>query len=167
MLTFLGRTTELKRRGARIGQGTVLSALRLSGKPALLYIGSNSFIGRIDIQLQAEVEIGSHVCINDGVRLITASHDIRDPDWTTVAKAIRVLDYAWIATGAAVLPGVTIGRGAVVGAFAVVSKDVPDYAVAAGNPVRIRESIRSRDLRYSPTRFLAFQTAWLGNPCTR
>jgi len=118
----------------------------------------------MDIQLQAEVDIGSHVCINDGVKLITASHDVRDADWRTLSKAVRVCDYAWIATGAVILPGVTIGRGAVVGACAVVSKDVPDYALAVGNPARVRENVRTRDLGYSPTNFLAFQAAWLGSP---
>lgn len=164
MLSFVWRTWQLNRRGAQIGQGTVLSPIRLGGKPSLLRIGSNSFVGRVDIQLQAEVEIGSHVCINDGVRLITASHDVRDAQWKQFARAIRILDHAWIATGAVILPGVTIGQGAVVGACAVVTKDVADYAVAAGNPARVRENVRSRELHYNPTSFLAFQTAWLGKP---
>ena len=166
MLSFVWRTARLKRRGAQIGEGTVLSPLRLGGKPGLLRVGRNSFIGRVDIQLQAEVEIGSHVCINDGVRLITASHDVRDAQWKQFARAIRILDHAWIATGAVILPGVTIGKGAVAGACAVVTKDVADYAVAAGNPARVRENVRSRELHYNPTSFLAFQTAWLGRPST-
>jgi acetyltransferase-like isoleucine patch superfamily enzyme len=129
-----------------------------------LRIGQNSFIGRVEIQLQSQVEIGSYVCINDGVRLITASHDVRDANWKQFARPIRIGDQAWIATGAVIMPGVTVGRGAVVGACAVVAKDVPDYAVATGNPVCIRENARCRELNYSPANFIAFRAAWFGQP---
>jgi acetyltransferase-like isoleucine patch superfamily enzyme len=162
MLGFGWRGYCLKRRGAQIGEGSFVSPIRLGGKPRWLRVGSNSFIGRVDIQLQSQVDIGSNVCINDGVRLITASHDVKEPNWKSIARPIRINNYAWIATGAVVLPGITIGYGSVVGAFAVVAKDVPDYAVATGNPARIRENIRCHELNYSPTNFIAFQTAWLG-----
>jgi len=68
--------------------------------------------------LHDEVRIGSHVCINDGVVILTASHDVNDPHWRAVTKPVVIDDYAWIATGATILPGVRIGRGAVVGASA-------------------------------------------------
>jgi maltose O-acetyltransferase len=160
LLNFCWRGLRLRWRGAQIGSGSVLSAVRLKGKPQWLQIGQDSFIGRVEMQLEAMVEIGSRVCINDGVKIITASHEVRDPAWGQVARPIRILDYAWIATGAVLLPGVTIGRGSVVGAYAVVSKNVPDYALAVGNPVNIRENARPRELRYSPTRLLTFQAAW-------
>ena len=160
LLQFSRRSWRLKRRGADIGPGSVLSAIQIQGKLHWLRIGADSFVGRVEMQLEAPVEIGSRVCINDGVKIITASHDLRDPAWGRVARPIRILDYAWIATGAVLLPGVTIGRGSVVGACAVVSKDVPDFALAVGNPASIRENARVRDLRYCPTRFLTFQTAW-------
>jgi maltose O-acetyltransferase len=130
-------------------------------------IGMNSFIGRVEVYLHAEVEIGSNVCINDGVKLMTGSHDVREPDWKMFGRPIRIQDYAWVATGAVILPGVTIGRGAVVGAYSVVTKDVPDYAVATGNPARFRENIRCRELRYCPADLLSFQAAWLGRPTMR
>jgi acetyltransferase-like isoleucine patch superfamily enzyme len=164
MLGFSWRVYRLKLRGTQIGEDSVVSRIQLGGKPRLLQIGSNSFIGRVDIQLQANVGIGSNVCINDGVKLITASHDVRDAKWKQFAQPIRIGDHAWIATGAVILPGVTIGRGAVVGAYTVVAKDVPNYAVATGNPVNIRDNVRNCELNYSPTRFLAFQAAWLGSP---
>ena len=112
--------------------------------------------------LHDTVEIGSCVSINDGVVILTASHDIKDPEWRQVSKPVRIGDFAWIATGATILPGVQIGSGAVIGAAAVVSKDVPAYAAAVGNPAVIRENKRTLELRYNPVRFLAFQDAWLG-----
>jgi len=150
-------------RGAVIGEGTLLSQLHGGGNWKLLSIGQGTFVGRIDIQLHAPIAIGSHACINDDVRLISATHDVGDPHWGRVARPIYIGDYAWVATGAVILPGVRIGRGAVVGASAVVAKDVPDYAVVVGNPGIVRESRRSRDLRYSPVDFVAFRSAWLGD----
>ena len=63
---------------------------------------------------------------------------------------------------ATILPGVTIGYGAVVGAGAVVTKDVPPLAVATGNPATLRLDVRPRDLDYDPVIFLASYEAWVG-----
>ena len=167
LFLFGSRIACVRWRGAKVGEGTLLSPIHAGGKLRFLRIGDSSFIGRMEIQLQSQVEIGSNVCINDGVRLITASHDVKEPNWKSFARPIRIHDYAWIATGAVILPGVTIGRGSVVGAFAVVAKDVPDYAVATGNPARIRENVRYRELKYSPADFVAFRAAWLGQPPTK
>ncbi|QPN65921.1 DapH/DapD/GlmU-related protein [Synechococcus sp. CBW1006] len=62
--------------------------------------------------------------------------------------AVTIEDYAWLGVRVVVLPGITIGRGAVVGAGSVVSRDVPSMAIVAGNPARL---IRNRhcDLRYT------------------
>jgi acetyltransferase-like isoleucine patch superfamily enzyme len=164
LLAFALRSASLCRRGAEIGNGACLSPMQVNGSLRYLRVGENSFIGSIKIHLHAEVVIGSNVCINDGVQILTASHDVRDSGWRQFAKPIRVGDYAWIATGAILLPGVTIGSGSVVGAGAVVARDVPDHAVATGSPAAIREKIRCEDLQYNPTAFLAFQAAWLGRP---
>ena len=141
---------------------SVLSPSKLDGRLKNLSIGKQSFIGRVEMQLHASITIGDRVCINDGVRIFSASHDVRGPEWTQVSGPIVIKDYAWIASGAILLPGVTIGRGAVVGAGSVVASDLPDGAVAVGNPAGIRESIRSAALRYSPESFLPFRRAWLG-----
>ena len=52
-------------------------------------------------------------------------------------KPVEIGDHAWIGAGATVLPGVRVGRHAVVGAASVITKDVPDYAVAVGNPAKV------------------------------
>lgn len=151
----------LRRRGARIDPTAVLVAPSLiSGRGGHLEVGAESFVGRVHIAAHAAVRIGSRVCLNDGVQLLTASHDIRHPQWPSVARPICIEDYAWIATGAMILPGVTIGRGAVVGAGAVVSRNVPPNAVATGNPAVIKVDQRTPELDYSPTAGLALFTAW-------
>ena len=159
----LQRLGRLRAQGAAIGPGTVFSPVQISNANRLS-VGENSFIGRVQMQAHAQIRIGSNVCINDGVRLITASHDVRDAGWKQFAKPIVIEDFAWIATGAVILPGVRVGRGAVVGAGSVVSKNVPDFAVAVGNPAIVRENVRPKELAYSPVRLLALANAWLGRP---
>jgi maltose O-acetyltransferase len=127
-------------------------------------VGRNSFIGRVEVQAHAEVYIGSHVCLNDGVRIITASHDVQDASWRDVSAPVRIEDFAWIATGATLLPGIVIGRGAVVGACAVVTRDVPAGGVAVGNPAQVRTKRRPEQLNYNPVHSLALFRAWLGKP---
>lgn len=151
----------LKAAGAKISESAFFSSYRtISGNLRDLSVGDDTFIGRVEISAHAAVTIGAHVCINDGAKVLTASHDIRSAQWTTVAKPIVIEDFAWVATNALILPGVTIGRGAVVAAGAVVTRDVPPGAVASGNPATIRENQRSETLDYSPVTHLALFTAW-------
>ena len=162
LLQMVFSRLRLVRRGASVGEDACIGKVEATGKLRMLSVGNATFIGCVRIAVHDRVEIGSNVCINDGVLILTASHSVRDPAWGQVTKPVIIEDYAWIAMGAIVLPGVRIGRGAVVGAGAIVSRDVPAYAVAVGNPATIREGQRARDVAYSPVRFLAFQDAWLG-----
>jgi maltose O-acetyltransferase len=153
---------KLRSRGASIGALSYLSTPEaIFGPKPLLSIGTETFVGRVEIHMHASLTIGNRVCINDGAVLLTASHDIRDVKWPVEVQPITIHDYAWIATNAIILPGVTIGRGAVVAAGAVVTKAVPPGAVAAGNPAVIRANQRATDLNYSPVAGLAVFTAWI------
>lgn len=88
------------------------------------------------------LEIGDDVMLGAHVRLLSAGHTIHGHD-AVVARnpitygAIRIGRGAWIAAGATVLEGVSIGEGAVVGAGSVVTRDVPAFAIAVGNPARV------------------------------
>ncbi len=82
------------------------------------------------------ISIGKNCCIGEDVRLLTGSHDITSPHFNLVTKPIMIHDNVWIATGAIILPGVTIGEGAVVAAGAVVTKDVEAWTVVGGNPAK-------------------------------
>jgi acetyltransferase-like isoleucine patch superfamily enzyme len=149
------------RRGAKVGELCFFSDPDgITGDLSRFSVGDESFVGRVVIAVHAEVKIGSRVCINDGAKLLTASHEVADAHWRSFARPIVIEDYAWIATDALILPGVTIGRGAVVGAGAVVTQSVPAGAVAVGNPSKIMEGRRARDLDYSPVAHLALFTAW-------
>jgi acetyltransferase-like isoleucine patch superfamily enzyme len=119
--------------------------------PRQLRIGSNSAIGKhCVLDARGGITIGRNVNISSHSRLQTAKHLIDDPDFAHQFSPIVVGDRAWIAEGAFVLGGVSIGEGAIVAAGAVVTGDVEPYSVVAGVPARkIRE--RSRDLRYHLT----------------
>lgn len=96
---------------------------------------------------RGEIEIGDNVDITPGVRILTEQHDIDSPDYATVMKKVVIHDHAVIGSYALILPGVTIGEGAVVAAGSVVVKDIPAYCMAAGNPA-VTKRDRKRDIRY-------------------
>jgi maltose O-acetyltransferase len=105
------------------------------------YLGDHVFMNYMCTILDNnEVRIGNHVMIGPAVQIYTAAHDLqagtRIQGWE-VAKSITIEDNVWIGGGAILLPGVRIGRNAVVGAGAVVSRSVPANAVVAGNPARV------------------------------
>ena len=151
----------LKAAGAQVHPSAFFSSLAMiEGDLNLLSIDREAFVGRAQLAVHESITIGYRVCINDGAKLLTASHDVSDPHWQTVKAPIVIEDYAWIATDAIVLPGVTVGRGAVIGAGAVVAKNVPALAIMVGNPARPASRQRPENLDYSPTALLALNTAW-------
>jgi maltose O-acetyltransferase len=109
------------------------------------YLGDNVFINYMCTILDNnEVRIGNHVMIGPAVQIYTAAHDLqaetRIQGWE-IAKKIIIADNVWIGGGAILLPGVKIGRNAVVGSGAVVTRDVEANSVVAGNPARMIRKI--------------------------
>ena len=151
----------LVNKGATIHPTAEIGDVKVDGQKGNLTIGARSFLGRISIALHDQVIIGENVCINDGVQILTASHDVTDPHWTQIKSKIIIDDYAWVAINAIILPGVHIGKGAIVGAGAVVSKDVEAGTIVAGNPAKPLSKKRGSDLVYNPCEFLAGNRAWL------
>ena len=94
-------------------------------------IGDNTWVYALD-----KITIGQKTCIGEYVKLLTGYHDITTWNFQFRTKPISIGSCVWIATGATVLPGVTIGDGAVVAAEAVVTKDVEPWTVVGGNPAK-------------------------------
>ncbi len=155
------RRIKLIKQGAKIDTRAEIGEVEINGNRKNLKIGSFSFVGKVHFALHEKITIGNNVCINDGVQLLTASHDVYSVDWQHTKAAILIDDYVWIATNAIILPGVNIGRGAVVGAGAVVTKNVLPGQIVVGNPATPISKIRSEELNYNPCEFLAGNRAWL------
>jgi acetyltransferase-like isoleucine patch superfamily enzyme len=149
-------------KGAQIGELVIVGKSIFNGRLVNLKIGNQVALGRCEIALHDHVTIGDYAVINDGAVLLTASHALSDPQWKQKKKPIVIGDYAWIATNAIILPGVTIGRGAVIGAGAVVRENIPEYAIVIGNPAVVTQIVRSKELNYSPVLFNAPFEAWIG-----
>lgn len=162
ILSLLLKASIVRHRGAKVGRLVVLGRCRISGDLKNLAIGDESSLGRCQIALHEAVTIGRRVVLNDGVLILTASHSLRDPHWRQKKAPISIGDYAWIASNAIILPGVSIGTGAVVGAGSVVREDVPEYCVVIGNPARMTACKRTTLLDYSPVMLNAPVEAWVG-----
>ena len=83
-----------------------------------------------------KITIGSKVAISREAFICTASHDISKPNRPLVTSPITICDGVWIGARAIILPGVTIGEGAVIAAGTVVTKDVEPWTVVGGNPAK-------------------------------
>jgi maltose O-acetyltransferase len=108
-------------------------------------IGAGTFVNYGCVMLDcARITIGASCQIATGVQLLTPSHPVepeaRRAGWEC-AHPITLEDNVWLGAGAIVCPGVTIGRDTVVGAGAVVVKDLPAGVVAVGNPARVIRSV--------------------------
>jgi acetyltransferase-like isoleucine patch superfamily enzyme len=117
-------------RGVSVGSGTVVNRkVHLDGRGTLI--------------------IGNNVSISPEAYVLTMTHEVNSADFAGVKKTTCIEDYGWIGVRAIILPGVRIGKGAVVGAGAVVTRDVAPFTIVAGSPAR-KIGERKTDLRYTP-----------------
>lgn len=129
-------------KGSSIHLGVFLNRNKLS-------IGINSAINRnCYLDNRGHLQIGNNVSISPEVHLITASHDTQDPAFKYFEGKIIIDDFVWIGTRAIVLPNVKIGKGAVIASGAVVTKNVPEYAIVGGVPAK-PIGTRTQNLDYS------------------
>lgn len=148
--TSLGKIVFTQEKPKVINKGTLrignvtrvwssVNQTRLSvGKNAILEIGDDCRINGPTISANNRVIIGNHCRIAPHVIIMDDDfHDVNNRQADGKGGEIIIKDYAWVATRAMVLKGVTIGRRAVVASGAVVTKDVPDYAVVGGVPAKI------------------------------
>ena len=129
---------KMRKAGAKIGGHIGIAGHVMLPASKNLVVGDHVSFHSDRIDVRAPLKIGDYVIIGDSASIITCSHDIDDPEWKFKSYGLVIEDYVWIATRAMILPSCRqIGRGAVIGAGAVVAKDVPPMAVVSGNPAQI------------------------------
>jgi acetyltransferase-like isoleucine patch superfamily enzyme len=135
--------------GMEIGQGSTLHMHARFYDPFNIVIGEDSIIGE-DAVLDGrdKLIIGNHVDIATEVMIYNSQHDIKDPNFKAVSAPVIIQDYVFIGPRAIILPGVTVKKGAVVGAGAVVTKDVEEYVIVGGVPAKQIGVREVKDLNY-------------------
>ena len=146
------RLEYLKYQFAVCGEGSKLSCEVSVCYPRNIFIGKNVSIGpRVVLWASSKgrIMIGDGCAISSGVRFVTPSHDPNFLPITRVGinKSITIGEDVWIGTAAIILPGVTVYDGAIVGAGAVVTKDVPSDCMVGGVPARIIKKLEPRKIR--------------------
>jgi acetyltransferase-like isoleucine patch superfamily enzyme len=111
-------------------------------------IGPNTIVNRrCTLDGRMGLKIGANCSISPEVQLLTMTHDPQDPDFAVCGGATVIEDHVWIGTRALILPGVTVGEGAVIGAGSVVTKNIAPWRIAVGNPAKEIKD-RNRNIRY-------------------
>lgn len=143
-----------------IGDGSLIHAdITFEDRGGEIRIGSRTFIGRSNLVCYRKITIGDDVIMSWGITVV--DHDSHNIDWKKrgndvqewahgrkawedVAHApVTIADKVWIGFNVSVLKGVTIKEGAVIGACSVVTRDIPAYSLAVGNPARVVRTLPS------------------------
>lgn len=144
--------------GVTIGKGTVIHMWCSFFEPGNVTIGRDTIVGdHAFLDGRDKIVIGNHVGIASSVMIYNSAHDIDSEDFHAVTKPTVIKDYAFIGPRAILLPGVTVGKGAVVAAGAVVTKNVADYAVVGGVPAQFIRERKNKNPRYRLGRARLFQ----------
>lgn len=135
----------LKLFGAKVGFGVIVRPTVRVTYPWKVSIGERSWIGdNAELYSLGEIVIGSDVVISQRSYLCAATHNYATPSFDILDKKIVIEDQVWLATDVFVAPGVTIGRGTVVGARSSVFQDMPVGMVCYGSPAKpIRPRVMS------------------------
>lgn len=123
--------------GMQIGKGSTIHMHLKLYSPFNIEIGQDSIVGE-DAVLDGrdKLIIGNHVDVASEVMIYNSEHDVKDPGFKAFQAPVIIEDYVFIGPRAIILPGVTIKKGAVVGAGAVVTKDLEEGSIVGGVPAR-------------------------------
>lgn len=119
-----------------------------------LKIGAGSTIGFHNmLDSRCGIEIGENVCFASDVTIWTLHHDYNDINFRAVGAKVIIGDYCWLCSHCIILPGVTLGEGAIVASGAVVTKDVEPWTVVGGIPAKKISERKKQDYNYNPAKY--------------
>jgi putative colanic acid biosynthesis acetyltransferase WcaF len=123
--------------GAEVGDHVLIRPTARVTYPWKVSVGARSWIGdHAELYSLGRIEIGSDTVVSQNVYVCAGTHDYTQLDFPLIARPIRIGDQVWLAAGSFIAPGVTIHRGAIVGARSVVLDDMPPAMICVGYPAR-------------------------------
>lgn len=151
--------------GMKIGQGSTLHMMGRIYDPRHIVIGEDTIVGErfsLDGRKQLPnsnggLEIGNHVDIASEVMIWTSQHDIHSEDFHAIEEKVVIGDYVFIGPRSIILPGVNIGRGAIIGAGSVVTKNVGENEIVGGVPAKLIGQRKTKKFTYKLGRARLFQ----------
>jgi len=133
-LTQFVRRWLLRRRGVEVHRSAlILGRCEIAGR---VRIGARAVVNHSILDGRGGLDIGEDAFV-DHATIITAMHDLDDPHFKTIFRPVVIEPFAIVFRNATVLPGRTVGRGAIVAVGAVATNDVAPMTVVAGNPARL------------------------------
>lgn len=144
--------------GIKMGRGSTIHMWASFFNPSNIKIGEDTIVGdHAFLDGREELKIGNHVDIASSVMIYNSEHDLESEAFRAIEEPVEIGDYSFIGPRAVILPGVKIGKGAVVAAGAVVTKDVPEFAIAGGVPAKVIGERENKNPRYRLGRARLFQ----------
>lgn len=135
--------------GMNMGSGSTIHMGARFYELGNIKIGKDSIIGEgVTLDGRDKITIGDHVDIASEVMIYNGEHDVHSEDFKAKKEPVVIDDYVFVGPRAIILPGVKIGKGAVVAAGAVVTKDVAEYSIVGGVPAQIIGERKAKNLNY-------------------
>ncbi|MDD3920258.1 MAG: maltose acetyltransferase domain-containing protein [Eubacteriales bacterium] len=158
------RTELLKQLFGKMGENVWLEPPIYTAYGSNVTVGSNVYFNfNTTLVDDYTITIGSNVMFAPNVSIAVTNHPLHPvlrQRGEMYARPVVIEDWVWLGTGCIICPGVTVGEGAVIGAGSVVTRDVPPYTFAAGNPCRVIRELTERDKEYYFRDMRADQVEW-------
>ena len=144
--------------GLRLGPNSTLHTGVRVYDPRGIKVGEGTIVGyRSFLDGRAPVVIGDHTDLASEVMIYSSEHDLHSADFHATSAPVKIGNYVFIGPRAIILPGVTIGDGAVVAAGAVVTKDIEPFSIVGGVPAKPIGERKLKNPHYKLGRFKLFQ----------
>ena len=144
--------------GVKIKKGSTVHMWANFFQPRNISIGEDTIVGdHVFLDGRAKLTIGNHVDIASSVMIYNSEHDLTKEDFSAIKEPVEIGDYVFIGPRAIILPGVKIGKGAIVAAGAVVTSDVLEFAIVGGVPAKPIGERKDKNPHYKLGRARLFQ----------